>query len=64
MMTIPMGVMPDKPFPVDTLLSVLRRRLKGEKDVSVRKHIIKMAYEATGKFIGTKKDPKPFLIEC
>ena len=63
MMTIPMGVMPDKPFPVDTLLSVLRRRLKGEKDVSIRKFIRSKIKELSQPAAPEKKK-EPFLIEC
>ena len=63
MLVIPMGTMPEK-FPVDTLLSVLRRRLKGEKNVSVRKFLrgkIKELTQPSGK---TKTKPEPFLVEC
>ena len=47
MMVIPAGVMPDKPMKVDTLVSVLKARLRGEKDVSVRRYLRKKILELT-----------------
>ena len=61
MMVMPAGVMPDKPMPVDTLVDVLKRRLRGEKDVSVRRFLrakIRVLAERPAK----EKDPDPFLI--
>ena len=46
-MVIPAGVMPDKPMRVDTLVSVLKARLRGEKDVSIRRYLRKKILELT-----------------
>lgn len=65
MLTIPIGPIPDK-VPVDTLVSVLKRRLNGEKDVSVRRFIY-------GKLDNIREDysdvqspdsSDPFLVCC
>lgn len=64
MLVIPMGTMPDKPFTLLSVLPVDRRRLKGERDVSIRKFLrqkIKELSQPSGK---SKTKPEPFLIEC
>ena len=61
MLVIPAGVMPDKPLPVDTLVDVLKRRLRGEKDVSVRR-FIRGKLKALRQSPAQKKDPEPFLV--
>ena len=55
-----------KPVPVDTLISVLKRRLQGEPDVSVRRFLINKAWQIAGVYIGSDTDPKPdpFLDVC
>lgn len=65
MLILPIGTIPDK-MPVDTLVSVLKRRLAGETNVSVRRFLINKAYRVAGVYIGTEKDPDPdpFLNVC
>ena len=54
-----------KDVPVDTLISVLKRRLQGEPDISVRRFLINKAYGVARVYIGDKSlgdpDPDPFL---
>lgn len=61
MLVIPAGTMPTKPVPVDTLLSVLRKRLRGEKDVSVRRFIRQKIREVSRRGCSSKKKKDPFL---
>jgi hypothetical protein len=68
MMVIPAGVMPDKPMPVDTLVSVLKRRLRGEKDTSIRRFLYRKLDALREDYPTSqnteKKDPDPFLVCC
>ena len=65
MLILPIGTIPDK-VPVDTLVSVLKRRLNGEKDVSVRRFIygkldnIREDYSV----VQSSDSSDPFLVCC
>lgn len=62
MLIRPVGTMPEK-FPVDTLVSVLKRRLKGEKDVSIRRFLRARIAELRQDYPPSPHED-PFLVCC
>ena len=62
---IPVGEMPDK-VPVDTLVSVLKRRLKGEKDISVRRFLYNKLDSLREDYSGVQSSDSSdsFLVCC
>ena len=69
MLILPIGTIPDK-VPADTLVSVLKRRLKREKDVSIRRFIyakldaLREDYSVVQSGDTSSDSSDPFLVCC
>ena len=65
MLAHPIGTIPDK-VPVDTLVSVLKRRLKGEKDISVRRFLYNKLDNLREDYsvVQSSDQSDPFLDAC
>lgn len=62
MKCLPVGKWPDKPMSVSVLRSVLRKKVTGDPDASIRAFCReKLSQLSTAK---SGKNPKPFLSDC